>query len=346
MPRTTKRSRAGSRGRSRDARALLLAAGGLALAGAVLAGSLPDGTDGHRKAGKHAVAEPADEHGVGTVAERETCDDGRDAAESYPAERVEGSAVEEIQDRGQLIVGIDQNSYLWGYRTPDTGEIVGFDIDLVEAIAEDLLDTPDPDIVFRAIPTSERINALQDGAVDMVVRAMSITCERWEHVAFSTAYFETGQQLLAPRNSPIDGFDASMAGQRVCSAEGSTAAELLARESNGADLVTAPNHLDCLVQVQLGEADALMTDAALGAGHVAQDPSMELIGEPLTEESYGVAFNAEATDLVAWVNAVLEDYREGGAQSRWTAAAEARLEGYLYGENEPPPSPPEPLYRN
>ncbi len=255
--------------------------------------------------------------------------------------------MERIRDRGQLIVGVDQNSYLWGYRSAETGEIVGFDLDLVQAIADDLLgeDAPNP-VKYLAIPTDQRTRAIRDEEVDMVVRTMSITCDRWEEVAFSTAYFETGQQLLVPRNSPIGGYDASLEGMTVCSAAGSTAETWLEHESHGAELVAAPNHLDCLVQVQLGLADALMTDSALAAGHIAQDPSMRLIGEPLTVESYGVAMNLNDVDLVRWVNAVLDDYRDGGPGSRWAQAADRWLRGYLYPEGEPPPAPPQPLYRD
>ncbi|MDT0342799.1 glutamate ABC transporter substrate-binding protein [Streptomyces litchfieldiae] len=335
------------RGTRADRRALLLAAAGLALAGTMLVGSLPRNAGGEaaRTGPGYAVAEPADDH-IAPLAERERCDDGTDAAASFRPERDEtGRAIREIQERGHLVVGIDQNSYLWGYRTPDTGDIVGFDIELVRAIADDLLGDPDA-VTFLAIPTSERANAIRGNDVDMVVRTMSITCERWEKVAFSTAYFETGQQLLVPRDSPIEGYDDSLRGMRVCSAEGSTAEGLLQDNSFGAELVLAPNHLDCLVQVQLGVADALMTDSALAAGHIAQDPSTRLVGEPLTQESYGVAMNLDNTDLVRWVNAVLEDYRGGGAQSGWREAAEDWLAGYLYPEGDPPPEPPRPLYRD
>ncbi|WP_326599018.1 glutamate ABC transporter substrate-binding protein [Streptomyces sp. NBC_01803] len=340
----------GGRAGRRDVRALLLAAAGLALAGSVLAGSLPpDLLAGPPAAphGRSAEAEYADDRAPSAA--RERCADGRDPAESFPPGRVRGAAVEEIQERGQLVVGIDQNSYLWGYRSPQTGDIVGFDIDLVMAIAEDLLG-PDPDVRFLAIPTDQRIPAVQDGTVDMVVRTMSITCERWQDVAFSTAYFETGQQLLVPANSSIQGFDESLDGMRVCSANGSTASKRLESESHGADLVGADNHLDCLVRVQLGLADALMTDSALAAGHVAQDPSMRLADDPLTQESYGVAMNLANTDLVSWVNAVLEDYREpgpDGTRSEWRQSYDRWLARYLYDEEtDPPPAPPRPQYRD
>ncbi|TDC19399.1 glutamate ABC transporter substrate-binding protein [Streptomyces sp. 8K308] len=284
--------------------------------------------------------------GIGPLAEPERCAGDRNAAESLPAARIVGDAVDAIRERGRLRVGIDLNSYRWGYREPGSTEIVGFDIDLVQAIAVDLLGDPSPEITYLAIPTDQRIDALRAGQVDMVVRTMSITCERREQVAFSTAYFETGQQLVVPDGSEITGFDESLAGARLCRADGSTAERLLDRQHHGAEVIRVPNHLDCLVRMQLGQADALMTDSALAAGHVAQDPSMRMVGEPLTSESYGVAMNLANTDLVRWVNAVLEDYRAGGTQSAWRNSYDEWLAPYLYDpRTDPPPVPPEPLYR-
>ncbi|SOD66295.1 amino acid ABC transporter substrate-binding protein, PAAT family [Streptomyces zhaozhouensis] len=349
---TTRGDAGAGRGLAPHWRALLLGGAGLALAGAMVVGTLTAGSPQEGAGGREptetadATRASLDEDPV-PLASRERCDDsgeggGFDPAESLSPVREVGPAVERIRERDQLVVGIDQNSYRWGYRHPDDGKIVGFDIDLARAIAEDLLG-PDPDIVFRAIPTDQRIGALRTDKVDMVVRSMSITCERVEQVAFSASYFETGQQLLVPRGSPITGFDESMEGQRVCSAKETTAARLLERESHGAHLMERPNHLDCLVQIQLGLAEALMTDSALAAGHIGQDPTMRLVGEELTAESYGVAMRSEDEDLVRWVNAVLASYQAGGTSSRWRASFDEWLSGYL------PDSagvPPEPLYRD
>ncbi|GFH34062.1 glutamate ABC transporter substrate-binding protein [Streptomyces pacificus] len=261
----------------------------------------------------------------------------------------DGPAVEEIRQRGRLIVGIDQNSYRWGYRRAD-GELEGFDIDLARAIARDLLGDPEK-IIFRAVPTNQRIAALDNGTVDLVVRTMTINCARIEQVAFSTAYFRTGQQVLAPRQSPITGFDESLRGRRVCSAEGSTAYDALEKDAHGAlfrdeddggpgdrNRLTVPNQLDCLVRLQLGEVDAVVTDAALAAGQAAQDPSVELKGDgPFTTEYYGVAAKLGRDDLVRRVNRVLEQYRAGP----WTQAYVTWLKEDLPGI----PGPPAPKYR-
>ncbi|MEV0924048.1 glutamate ABC transporter substrate-binding protein [Streptomyces spongiicola] len=284
-----------------------------------------------------------------TAAPPAKADDCTSPEASLRPSSADGPAIEEIKQRGRLIVGIDQNSYRWGYRRADGG-LEGFDIDLSRAIARDILGDPEK-IVFRAVPTNQRIAALDNGTVDLVVRTMTINCARIRQVAFSTAYFRTGQQVLAPRQSTITGFDESLRGQRVCSAEGSTAYDALAKDSHGAlfkdedddgpgdrNRLTVPNQLDCLVRLQLGEVDAVVTDAALAAGQAAQDPSVELKGDgPFTTEYYGVAARLGRDDLVRRVNQVLERYRAGP----WTRAYVKWLKEDLPGI----PGPPAPKYR-
>jgi polar amino acid transport system substrate-binding protein len=272
----------------------------------------------------------------------ETCEDGSDPVASLKPSGSAGAAVKRIQEKNQLVVGVDQNSFLWGYRDPNTGEITGFDIDLVQTIAEDLLGAP-AKVVYKMIPTERRVPAIQDRDVDMVVRTMTINCERLKKVAFSTAYFEAGQQLLVPKQSRIDGYDASLKGRKVCTAKGSTGEEALKKEKHGATRIPVGNQLDCLVRLQLGEVDAVITDSALAAGQAAQDPSVRLVGDPFTVEPYGVAMHLDDEDLVRRVNKVLDDYRSGGDSSAWTASYEKWLAEIL---EDPNPRPPEPVYRD
>ncbi len=318
--------------------------GGLVLSVAMLLWTVPaTGTparpaaDGDRAAGRGPGAAR-----TSPAAERETCADGRDPAESLRPSNEAGPAVERVRRAGRLVVGVDQNSYLWGYRDPSSGDIVGFDIDLVKAIAKDLLGD-DPEIVYKTVPTDRRIPAVQRREVDMVVRTMSITCARLKEVAFSTAYFEAGQQILAPRSSSITGFDETLRGKRLCTAAGSTAQTLLEKDDGGAEPVYVDNQLDCLVRLQLGEVDAVMTDSALAAGQAAQDPSVRLVGDPLTVEPYGVAMHREDEDLVRRVNKVLDDYRRGGENSPWMAAYKRWLADKMEVAE---PAPPAPAYRD
>ena len=159
-----------------------------------------------------------------------------------PSGEQNGTTVQAIKDRGYLSVGIDQNSFRWGYRDPNStskkAELEGFDIDLAHRIAKEVLGDPDA-IRFRAIPTNQRVPAIQHGDVDMVVRTMTITCDRLEEVSFSSPYFETGQQVLAPKNSDITGYDESLADKKICSAAGSTAHQNLEADKKDGHLVAS-----------------------------------------------------------------------------------------------------------
>ncbi|WP_407564964.1 glutamate ABC transporter substrate-binding protein [Streptomyces sp. 184] len=290
-----------------------------------------DGTADERAGGGAVAAQPA-------KSSQEKCETPE--ASLRPSATASGDGVKRIIDRGYLIAGIDQNSFQWGYRNPLTGDLEGFDIDLARAIAGEIFGKGNEEgkVVFRSIPTSERIPALKDERVDVVVRTMTINCERIEEVAFSTEYFTGDQQVLAPADSKITGFDESLDGKRVCTAEGSTGQGALEEESFGAEVMLVPNQLDCLVRVQLGEADAVVTDNALAAGQAAQDPSMKLFGTLNRPEPYGVAMNKNDHDLVRRVNHLLEDYRENGwmeSYDKWLADAMPGIEG-----------PPAPRYKD
>ncbi|MEU4109739.1 glutamate ABC transporter substrate-binding protein [Streptomyces sp. NPDC027717] len=288
---------------------------------------------------------------TGTPARADDCEESQAQNRTPPPSGADGPTIDAIKarkgDRRKLVVGIDQNSYRWGYRNPGTegAELEGFDIDLVHRIAEDILGSPD-DVQFKAIPTSQRITAIKDGRVDMVVRTMTITCERLRDVAFSAPYFKTGQQLLVPDVSGIKGYDETLAGKKVCTAAGSTAHSKLKADRERKVLpattdfsATVPSQLDCLVRLQLGEADAVVTDGALAASQAAQDPTVRVLGKPFTTEYYGVAMRKDATDLVRRVNRVLVDYRGDG----WQASYDKWLSATL-GEDARSSRPPAPKY--
>ncbi|WP_043180274.1 glutamate ABC transporter substrate-binding protein [Streptomyces sp. NRRL F-5123] len=262
---------------------------------------------------------------------------------------IDGAAVEAIKKRGRLRVGVDQNSYLWGFRDPATGQFAGFDIDIVKAIAKDILGNENA-VQYLTVPTAMRIEKIKDGSVDMVIRTMTISCARATQVAFSAAYFSAGQQILSAEPD-VTGYNDSLKGKTVCTAKGSTGEDVLNGDmptspaslaqpdpQHGAEHVLTPaNQLDCLVLLQLHQADAVFTDNALAAGQAAQDPTVHLKGGPVTVEPYGVAMKLGDDDLVRRVNKVLAAYIADG---RWAAAYNRWLVSEL-----PDMTPPTPLYK-
>ncbi|MFF0747000.1 glutamate ABC transporter substrate-binding protein [Streptomyces sp. NPDC004111] len=315
---------------------LLALGAACALTAGVAVLPLPDGAGG----GADAVS-PA---GGGITAARPAkAEDCKDPEASLRPGLPEGAAIKKIKERGKLVAGVDQNSFRWGYRNPATGDLEGFDIDIVKAIATELFGTDKDRVIYRAIPTSQRVPLLKAGKIDVVARTMTVNCSRIKDVSFSRAYFQAGQQVLAPEDSGITGYDGSLRGKRVCTAKGSTAYDAMKKEAHGAVFdrpeYIVPNQLDCLVRLQLGRVDAVVTDNALAASQAAQDPAIKLMGDPFTQEYYGVATNKESTDLVSLINKVLNTYstaKAANGKTAWVNSYERWLKADLPGLTGPP----------
>ncbi|CRZ14037.1 glutamate ABC transporter substrate-binding protein [Mycolicibacterium neworleansense] len=259
-----------------------------------------------------------------------------DATASLRPSAEPGPTVQKIRKRGRLVAGIDQSTNLFSFRDPVSGELQGFDVDIAREVAREVLGNPDA-VEFRLLTSPERISALQDGTVDIVIKAMTITCARAEQIAFSTVYFDASQRLLVPRDSPIQG-PGDLAGKRVCSQVDTTSLATVSRVAPKATLLAVRNWDDCLVALQQGQAEAVSTDNSILAGMAVQDPSLHLVGPSLEAEPYGIGVNKSQDDLVRAVNAALERIRRDGTWSslylKWLT---------VLG---PPPSPPQAKYRD
>ncbi|MET0133194.1 MAG: glutamate ABC transporter substrate-binding protein [Kibdelosporangium sp.] len=255
-----------------------------------------------------------------------------------PGQMPANTTMQRIQAKGKLVVGVDQNTYNMGFRDPFTGEIQGFDIDMARNIAAAIFGDPNK-IQLRAVTSDQRIPALKAGDVDIVVRTMSITCDRLKEVFFSTVYYEAKQQVLVRKNSGITGIEA-LGGRRVCATKSSTSLRNIAEAPSKPIGVSVSDWTDCLVMLQQGQVDAVSTDDVILAGMAAQDRYTEVVGAPLANEPYGMAIPRQNDDFVRFVNAVYERARADGT---WAASYGRWLDNLIPG---PPPAPPAPHYQD
>ena len=244
------------------------------------------------------------------------------------------AAVASIRERGRLLVGLDIGSNLFSFRDPITGRISGFDVDIAGEVARDIFGDPGA-VEYRILSSADRVVALQNNTVDIVVKTMTITCERRREVNFSTVYFTGFQRILAPRNSDIAG-PADLPGKRVCVAQGTTSLAKVREIDPPPVIVAVVTWADCLVALQQNDVDAVSTDDAILAGLVAQDPYLNIVGPNMAEQPYGIGLNLVRTDLVRFVNGTLERIRTDGT---WNTLYRRWLT--VLG---PAPTPPEPRY--
>jgi|tagenome__1003787_1003787.scaffolds.fasta_scaffold20961130_2 polar amino acid transport system substrate-binding protein len=222
-----------------------------------------------------------------------------------------GSFTDRIRRRGRLIAGVDQNSLRLAYLRPSTGRIEGFEVDLLREIARALGTRLD----LRAVTTAQRESMVRSGQVDLVMDAMSITCQRLRLVAFSTAYLDAGLRLLVPASSPARSL-ADLGGRRVCATKASTTLKRIAKDASHPIPYPVSQRTDCLVLLQQGTVDAIASDDTILLGFHDQDPKTKLIGPRLEDEFYGIAINKRHPDLVRYVNGVLERLRRDGTWQR------------------------------
>jgi polar amino acid transport system substrate-binding protein len=220
------------------------------------------------------------------------------------------AAVANIRARGRLIVGLDIGSNLLSFRDPITGEITGFDVDIAGEVSRDIFGTPSQ-VEYRILSSADRIAALQNSQVDIVVKTMSITCERRKLVNFSTVYLNANQRILATRDSAISRAS-DLSGKRVCAVEGTTSLTRIQQITPPPQIVSVVTWADCLVALQQRQVDAVSTDDTILAGLVSQDPYLHIVGPSLDEQPYGIGINLANTGLVRFVNGTLERIRRDG----------------------------------
>ena len=243
------------------------------------------------------------------------------------------AAVADIKTRGYLIAGVSADSLLLGSRNPLTGEIEGFDIDMVHAVAQAIFGDPNK-VQFVVITAAQRKDALVDKKVDIVVRNMTMNCDRWASFAFSSQYYQSGLKILVKKDDPTTTLE-GLSGKRVCAPTG-TSSYTKAASTPGVITVGAANHTGCLVLFQNGEVDAIAGDDTVLAGLVAQDPYAFVPKmDPLTSEPYGIGIQKDKVDFVRYVNRVVDTYKADG---RWKDSYNRWLFPSLRVEATPPAS--------
>ncbi len=191
----------------------------------------------------------------------------------------------------------------------DQNNIVGFDIELMTAIA----DEGGFDFEFVNTRWDGIFVALAAGEFDAVISAATITAERAETVNFSDPYFNAGQMItVRSDNTTITGPD-DLAGLRVGVQLGTTGDIWLTDETD-AEVVRYDENTLAFQALANGDVDAAVADGPTAIDIVEANPEMDLKVLPgvYTDENYGIAVNMDQTELLEAINEGLAAVKASG----------------------------------
>ncbi len=185
-------------------------------------------------------------------------------------------------------------------------EIVGFDIDLMNAVA----DAAGFNVIFQNTAWDGIFAGLANGDYDAVISSVTITEDRRRTMDFSTPYINAGQVLIVRQDAP-SGWTTldDLAGESVGAQIGTTGA-IEVENTNGVELRTYDELGLAIEDLAQGRIAGVVADTPIAADYVLQNDNysgiLQIVGDPFTDEYYGVAVKKGNNDVLELVNAGLE----------------------------------------
>lgn len=239
----------------------------------------------------------------------------KDAASSFK----DGTRMKELADAGKITIGVKYDQPGLGFKGAADKVPSGFDVEMGKILAGSLGIKPE-NITWKQTISDNREPFLQAGEVDLVIATYSITDDRQKVVGQAGPYYLTGQQLLVKKGSDIKSV-ADIKGKEVCSVTGSTSLDNV--EQKGAKPRGFDTYSECRDQVLDGTVDSMTTDGSILLGYAAQNPDeLEVVGEPFSEERYGVGYDKKHPEMCQWIDDELKKSFEDG---NWKNAYDATL---------------------
>jgi len=237
-----------------------------------------------------------------------------------------------MQQRGSIIAGVKFDAPPFG-SVAASGEVSGFEIDLLREFASRWLGDPDA-VEFVQVTSSNRIDRLLSGDIDLIAATMTINPARAQQIDFSQVYFLDGQNILVNTDRlPLRGDDTArlqtLDGATIAAIQGSTSIDRIqqyAIEHSITITVAEFEQYDQAVQPLLdGRVDGLTTDRGILTGLAQQHPELAiLLDQNFSEEPYGMAVRPGDVTLLAQINQTLQALAVDGTYNqiyaRWFPA--------------------------
>ncbi|WP_335586582.1 ABC transporter substrate-binding protein [Falsihalocynthiibacter arcticus] len=209
-----------------------------------------------------------------------------------------------------LIVGANIGNVPWEFQD-ESGAFVGFEVDLVNAVAEKL----GRDVEIVNIPFNGLFSAVQSGRIEVAMSSITITDARLESVTFAQPYYDSDQSLTVVSGGPIDLKDMN---EKVVGVDTGSTGDMWATENTGdvgfSDIKRYEGLSPAMLDLAAGRIDGYISDIPALLYYVKDKPNLSVVQRIETGEKYSMMFAKDAP-LAVEVNDILTGLKEEGVIS-------------------------------
>lgn len=213
----------------------------------------------------------------------------------------------------ELIVGSSATYRPFAYETP-TKEIVGYDIDMIKAVAQ----KAGLQIKIVNTPWTGIFAALNNGDVDLVISGVTINEKRKQSYDFTAPYFEARQLMAVPVASTVKSFK-DLAGKKIGVVTGSTADDMASREfgKTNPDIRRFESTPVVIAELVNNGLDAAMGDNGVIAFRVQEHKGLKTVGDAsFAKEFFGIVVKQGNKALLDKLNAGLTAVKADGSYAQ------------------------------
>lgn len=216
--------------------------------------------------------------------------------------------IEAANDKELVWGGDSEGGFPYMFPNPkNTDELIGFEVDIVDALAEEMGRTP----VYVNNAWENLIPGLNRKLYDISINGLEVTPEHEEVVNFSVPYYKTFLQLAVRKEENSIKNLEDCRGKKVGTLKESFAQELL-KEVGGIDIRTYNVEANTYEDLANGRLDAAFFDQPIALYSAGFNPEIKFVGPPVGELEYAIAVRKEDKDLLREVNKALVALRDSG----------------------------------
>ena len=248
------------------------------------------------------TAAPAETKAEETKAEETKAEETK--AEESKAEEAPAAELETVQ-KGKLVMVT--NAEFPPYEFHDQNAIVGIDVEIAGAIAEQLgLELEIEDIAFDSI-----IPEIVSGKADIGAAGMTVTEDRKQNVDFSDTYAHATQVIIVKEDSEIKGV-ADLEGKIMGVQQGTTGDMYVSGDYGDAAVERYAKGMEAVQALAQGKVDAVVIDGEPAKQYIKEVEGLKIIDESYTDEDYAIAIKKGNTAMVEAVNKALAELKSEG----------------------------------